>query len=61
MDLIYKDTGREWVPGKPILQQMETHGRSEELYVLRFTAVSATSLRAARAIQRQYREGRGDD
>lgn len=59
MDLIYKVTGQEWEPGKPVLQQMERHGQPEELYVLRFSAVWATSLKAARAIQRQYRAERG--
>ena len=54
MDLIYKRT--TWtLDGKPVLQQMERHGRDEKLYSLRFTAVWAVSLNAARAIQRQYR------
>lgn len=55
MDLIYKVTS--WtLDGKRVLQQMELHGRSEALYSLRFTAVWATNINAARAIQRQYRQ-----
>jgi hypothetical protein len=62
MDYIYKvmswkfydGTGRH--DGKPMLQQMELHGTSEQLFILRFTAVWATSLNAAKAIQRQYRQ-----
>jgi hypothetical protein len=53
MDLIYKVTGR-YLDGKPILQQMEHQGRAKELYVLRFAAVYAVTLRGAKAIQRQY-------
>ena len=61
MDLIYKVTGREWDDGVPILQQMGHQGQATELFVLRFTAVWATSLRAARAIQRQYRESQREE
>lgn len=57
MDLIFKVIRDEYThDGKPELQQMETHGASLNLYELRFTWVWATSLAAARAIQRQYRQ-----
>jgi hypothetical protein len=62
MDYIYKVSswkfhdGTGSRDGKTILQQMELHGRSEQLFILRFTAVWAISLNAAKAIQRQYRQ-----
>lgn len=56
MDLIYKVNSFELEAGKPYLQQMERNGRPDSLFCLRFVDVSAVSLNAARAIQRQYRE-----
>lgn len=54
MDLIFKETKRS-ADDLPVLQQMEVRFASLQLYALRFTWVWATSLTAARAIQRQWR------
>lgn len=55
MDLIYKVNTRRDLNGKPIINQMETHGAGLEFFELRFVHVWATSLTAARAIQRDFR------
>lgn len=54
MDLIYKVTDRDLGYDRPVLQQMEA-GRFTQFYALRWCNVWATSLAAARAIQRQWR------
>lgn len=55
MDLIYRVVNRDY-NDKVILHQMETHGADLQFFELRFVHVWATSLPAARAIQRQFRQ-----
>lgn len=58
MEPIYKVNAYDLGDNKPYLIQMERHGQTDRLFILRWTNVSAVNLATARAIQRDYRQNR---